>query len=446
MIENAQEIGAHTITHQDLTKLAVGDTSTKNTITYELYQSKKLIEQKIPGINCIDLAYPYCTYNPDVENVAANYFQSARTCGNFAQSPNITGTNWYNILSGDVSFNEPRQTTSDDQDKLNTYLNTLQTNSINNGQWAVLLAHEVVPMDTIAKYDGNNSIMFQPLPTYWFNQLCLWLKQKSDSNQVWVSTFGNVTRYIKERENFYYTIVSSSSTNIQINPADGLDDSIYNYPLTVDVTVPSTWTNVDVQQGNNLTEASAFSDGVNKYVRVNVIPDGGILSLSQNGNTFAFSGKVTYDNLSSTPLPNVTITLKSGADSITSVSDATGKFSFVNLAPGTYTLTASKPDGWGGVNSTDALLAARFFAGLTSLDDLQKMAGDVNGNGNINSTDALMIARRYIRLIQSFTKPDWVFDNPVTITIDSTDIYLNIKALATGDINKSNDLSTMAKL
>lgn len=438
MAADGQEIGDHTVTHPDLTTLSAGDTLTANSIEYELYQSKKVIEQNIPGVRCIDLAYPYCTYNAQVESIAAKYFESARTCGSFVQSPNITGTNWYNVLSGDISFDEPRQTTADDQDELDSYLNTLQNNSIPNGQWAVFLAHEVVPMDTIAKYDGNDTFMYQPISTYFLNELCSWLKQKSDSNEVWVTTFGDATKYIKERENFSYNIISSTSTSIQINPTDGLDDSIFNYPLTVDVVVPSNWTDVNVQQGNNASSVKAFSDGLNNIVRINIIPDGGILTLGQSGNTYVLSGTVSYDNAAGTPLPNVIISLKNGTDSVSTVSDAAGSFSIANLSPGTYQITASRDSGWGGVNSTDALIAARYFAGLTSLDNLQKAAADVNNNGSVNSTDALMIARRYIGLIKAFDKSDWVFDLPDSITISDADINLTIKGLAAGDINKSN--------
>lgn len=437
MAADSQEIGVHTVTHPDLTTLTAGDTSTSNTITYELYQSKKEIEQKIPGVKCIDLAYPYCTYNTEVENVASNYFQSARTCGSYFQNPNISGINWYNIMSANVTFSEPRQTISDDQNALSSYLNTLQTGLIPSGQWTVLLAHEVVPMDTIAKYDGSET-MYQPLSTYFFNQLCVWLKQKSDSNEVWVTTFGNATRYIKERENFSYSIVSSASTSIQINPTDGLDNSIYNFPLTVDIVVPSNWTKVMSQQGNNITDVNTFSDGTNNLVRVNVVPDGGILTLAQSGNTYVLSGTVKYHNTASTPLANVTITIENNSDSLTTKSDASGNFAFLNLIPGAYKISASKADGWGGVNSTDALIAARYFAGLTSLDSLQLQAADVNNNGSVNSTDALLIARRYIGLIQSFTKPDWVFDLPASVTISSSNVNLTIEGISTGDINKSN--------
>jgi peptidoglycan/xylan/chitin deacetylase (PgdA/CDA1 family) len=430
------EVGAHTMTHTDLTTLSLGDTSTPKTITYELEKSKSLVEQKIPGQKCISLAYPYCSFNSTVENVAANYFQVARTCGGYSENSNITGLNWYSVLSANLAFDEPRKTDADDQDEFNNYVNILQSTSIPNGNWAVLLAHEVVPMSEIAA--GGDTTMWYPLSTDWFSQLCDWLKHKSDSNQIWVETFGNVTRYIKERENFTYSLVSSTASQIQINPADGLDDTIYNYPLTVDIVVPSNWNNVNVQQGNNNSVVSAFSDGTNTLVRVHVVPDGGVLTLTPSSTSaFQISGIVTYENTAQSPLANVIVTLKSGSDSITSVTDVNGNFSFSNVVPGTYSLSAGKTTGWGGVNTTDALLTAKYFTKSATLDDLQKLAADVNNDGQVNSTDALLIARRFAKLINSFAKPDWVFSLPVSVTVTSSNVIQNLKGLATGDVNES---------
>ena len=429
------EIGDHTVTHPDLTKLSIGDTSTPGTITYELYHSKQIIEQKIPGQQIISAAYPYCAYNDSVRNVAAQYYEAARSCGSYVNAPAISGLNWYSLGSADVRFDQPRNSLSDDQDEFDMYTSILQNQTIANGKWTIFLAHEVVPFSQISS--GTVSGDYYPVSTEWFTQLCQWIKQKSDSNFVWVETIGNVTRYIKERQNFSYTLISSDNNQIQFNPEDGLDDSIFNYPLTVDVVVPSGWQNVQVSQGITASQVATFSDGTNNYVRIHVIPDGGTVTLTSSTTSFELSGAVTYNNAAESPLANVSVYLSAGGDTLKTVTDASGNYTFLNVNPGTYILTATKSDDWGGVNTTDALMAARYFSNLITLDSLQLKAADVNNNGQVNSTDALMIARRYVNMINSFSKPEWVFSTPITVTITNTSITQNIKGMATGDVNKS---------
>lgn len=429
------EIGDHTVTHPDLTSLKVGDENTPGTITYELYQSKVKIEQKIPNLKITSLAYPYCNNNDSVRNVAKLYYASARSCGTYSDSSTISGMNWFRVGSGDIKFDQPRNTLSDDQDEFNNYTQTLQNNTIAKGLWTVFLAHEVVPFSEISS--GADSSLYYPVSKEWLDQLAEWIKQKSDSNLVWVETFGNVTRYIKERENFSYNLIVSTNSEIQFDPIDGLDDSIYNYPLTVDVTVPSDWTNVQVTQGENTSQVITFSDGINTYVRIHVIPDGGTVELNNSLNLFQLSGKVVYENSAMLPIENVELKLISSTDTLTTTSDTNGNYVFENLSPGTYTLTAFGNGKWGGVNSTDALMAARYFSHLTSLDSLQLKAGDVNNSGQINATDALLIARRFTHLINSFNKSDWIFSTPVIISITNSNVVEDIETLTTGDLNKS---------
>ncbi len=435
LYQEGNEIGDHTVTHPDLTTLPVGDINTPNTITYELYQSKQVIEQKIPGLNIITMAYPYCTHNATVDSVAAEFYQAARSCGSYTNPADVTGNAWYGLAASDVQFDQPRNTLSDDQDEFDMYTNIVDNRDIAYGRWSIFLAHEVVPFSQISSGAANG--LYYPVSTEWLTQLCQWVKQKSDEDSLWVETVGNVTRYIKEREHFTYALLSSTADQIQIYPADGLDDNIFNYPLTVDVTVPPDWKNVSVQQGNRTEEVSTFSDGSGTYARIHVVPDAGTVTINNDQSGFSLSGIVTYDNPAQTPLQNVTVKLISGTDTLTTATDASGSYSFGNLTAGTYTVEASKSGQWGGVNSTDALETVRYFSHISSLTSLQMKAADVNNNGEVNSTDALMIVRRFLKLVNSFAVPDWIFNTPPSVTVTNADVVLNIKGIAAGDVNTS---------
>jgi len=429
------EIGDHTVTHPDLTTLPVGNETTPGTITYELYQSKKTIEQKIPGQKIITLAYPFCTYNQNVEDVAQKYYEAARSCGSYVNDPNISGLNWYSIGSSDIQFNQPRNSPADDRDEFNKYTNILQNQTIANGKWTVFLAHEVLPFDQII---ADSSLgLYYPVSTEWLTELCQWVKQKSDSSYLWVAPVGDVVRYIKERENFSYTIAYSDSTKIQVIPTDNLDNTIYNYPLSAKIIVPAEWKNVQISQSGKITESITKTDSGNTFADINFIPDGGEVTILRSNSSFELSGLVTYDNNAESPLANVEIYLSRDGDTLKTVTDANGNYSFINLAPGTYILNADKVNGWGGVNSTDALLAQKYSTKKFNLDSLQMKAADVNNDGTIDKKDAFLIAQRYVRSIKKFNISDWIFSAPVTVTISNISKVQNIKGIAAGDINKS---------
>ena len=434
MAAEGHEIGAHTMTHPDLTTLPVGDENTPKTITYELAQSKKIIEQEIPGQKCITAAYPYCAENATVEQVASKYFEAVRGCGNGPNPPDISGNTWYNVSSSDIPFSTPRNSTSDDLDELTNYENKIQTKGIDQGRWAIMLAHEVFPFDSLKDVPGS----YYPISTEWLTAFCEWVKQKSDNGDLWVETLGNVTRYVKERENFFYQVKSNSSNQIVLSTGDNLDNSIYNFPLTIDVVVPSTWQSVSVNQVGNIQTSDTFVNNGITYARMNIIPDGGDVTINGKGNAeYAVSGSVLYNNSSKSPLANVTVLLSDGNTSLTTTTDINGNYNFPTVAAGNYTITASKSDEWNGVNSIDALKIAKYFIGNETLDTLQKFAADVNNDNNINSLDALMIAKRFVGLTNSFDKPDWVFQNPISITVGNSNVTQNILGMATGDVDES---------
>ncbi len=283
MADEGHEMGAHTMTHPDLTKLPVGDNNTPNTIDYEMYKSKQLIEQKI-GQPVITLAYPYTTYNPTVITEANKYFEASRAGNDTYNNANITGNAWQRLNSIEEQFDLPRNSFSDDVDELNNVKNYVQS-LITNDKWGILFGHEVLPYSQIPAASQDTKDYWYPMASEWLDSLCYYLKGEINNNNVWVSTVANVTKYIKERENFSSDIVSVTDSRIELNFTDNLDDNIFNYPLTVDVLVPSTWQNVVVKQGSNSSTVSTFMSGGNNYIRANVVPDGGTVVLTDDNAT-----------------------------------------------------------------------------------------------------------------------------------------------------------------
>ena len=75
LIDMGHEVGSHTHTHSDLTRISI------NEVEEEFRLSKEIISELI-GDDDIGIAYPYGLFNEEVIRAASKYFIYGRTMGN----------------------------------------------------------------------------------------------------------------------------------------------------------------------------------------------------------------------------------------------------------------------------------------------------------------------------------------------------------------------------
>ncbi|MBM3918906.1 MAG: hypothetical protein FJ344_05310 [Sphingomonadales bacterium] len=150
-------------------------------------------------------------------------------------------------------------------------------------------------------------------------------------------------------------------------------------------------------------------------------------------------GRITYLNTAQTPMGNSLVELRQSNQTLRSATtDSSGRYTFLGLNPGSYSLRITHNKPWGGATATDALLAARHFSELTLLSGLPLKAADVNLSSMVNASDALNINQRFATLLSSFAAGDWQYDSlQVQVGSGTAPIERNIRVLATGDINGS---------
>ncbi len=183
---------------------------------------------------------------------------------------------------------------------------------------------------------------------------------------------------------------------------------------------------------------TVYTTGLFSVTVTDVIGCTGNGSIQVQVGFHSLDGYLTYLNTPATPIDNSTVYLKMGSTLVSqTITDGQGYFSFNNLEYGTYKLSASTAKIWGGVNATDALIIMKHFVGISVLNGLKKIAGNVDLIPVINSTDALMVSRRFIGLISSFPVGDWVYDNPSVVIDGSQQVLQNLKLLTTGDVDGS---------
>jgi peptidoglycan/xylan/chitin deacetylase (PgdA/CDA1 family) len=263
LADEGHDLGSHGVNHPDLTTLEVGDSLTQNTMAYELWESKRVIEEKMgDGYRCITHAYPFCTNNATVREVTGRYYQSARTCSSMK---NPATPNYLALNSQLYSWPGVRNTFFDDFRLLNSFMSTVKNSIIGSGAWGVLLCHEVLPFSQV-----GTAGTWEPTSIEWMTEACRWMEEQSDRGTLWVGTMADVTRYAKERDAFHFTELAGNEDTVSYYIADDLDNDIFSFPLSLGMEVPAGWKNVRVVHGDVIRNLAVDTEG--GVVRADLVP------------------------------------------------------------------------------------------------------------------------------------------------------------------------------
>jgi len=147
-------------------------------------------------------------------------------------------------------------------------------NAVKKGGWLVILAHDFVDGtedDYLSLSKDKAEAFFRHASTY------------VKSGELWAASFGDATKYLREKQNATaarHTENGIFYVDLKLDPTteDGktLDPNVFNYPLTVKVRVPASWTGVRYELDGETIETEVFADaGGQKCAMVNVRPCAG---------------------------------------------------------------------------------------------------------------------------------------------------------------------------
>jgi hypothetical protein len=169
--------------------------------------------------------------------------------------------------------------------------------------------------------------------------LLQYLKDRED--KIWVSTFQKVVAYSQSYVTSTLNVTSVSDNEIKFTLSDEMNDTYFNFPLTIKVRVNNTWTAVSATQAGSAVEAKLITnDNGDKYVLVNAVPDAGETVVTG-----------TVDSGSNNP----------------PVLDPIGDQSVVEGETKTVTITATDPDAGSSLSFSASNLPS--FASLTDNGD-----------------------------------------------------------------------------
>ena len=284
---SGHEIGSHTKTHPHLSTLPVAE------MRREILDSQTAIDNQIDSQDCLTFTYPFGdgAGNSNIRAIVANAYIGARgVSGGLNSFP----FDFYNSL---VWFPETAAGSLESQADL----------AETSGKWFIAGFHSL---------DGTG---YGPITEARFRQFLNHIRTKN----LWVDTFGAVTRYIRERESASLYVVSSSSNGMVLNLTDSLNDIVYDEELTIRSEVPSDCVSARVAQGGSVTTVNSVLEGSTKVIYFSAIPDRGeiavtfktltALSVSPKSVVAGFSAQGTVTLSGPAPSGGVAVTLSSNS-------------------------------------------------------------------------------------------------------------------------------------
>jgi hypothetical protein len=127
-------------------------------------------------------------------------------------------------------------------------------------------------------FHGIEGIGWEPTPAQKLEEYFKYIQSKE--NDIWVATFGDVARYVRERMNAAIKTHEGNDA-ITVTLTHTLNPEMYNLPLTLKTYVSPGWKQVTVKQDNKTQKVATAKDSKGSYVLYQARPNKGIITISK---------------------------------------------------------------------------------------------------------------------------------------------------------------------
>ncbi|HTE34282.1 MAG TPA: polysaccharide deacetylase family protein [Chryseolinea sp.] len=251
------EFSSHTVTHP---RLAVLD---EVNMLHELEKSKEEIRKQLGDRYTFSAEGPYGTENERVMQYMYKIYPALR---NRMPEKFLTELNRSSKVTPGTSKKEYVQwqrgaTTKTPLPMMKSWVDTVASHTNN---WLVLVFHGV---DGI----GYEALSHEVLDPY-FQYI------KQHDSDLWIATFGDVAKYMRERMNATVK-VNESKENISITLTHSLGEA-YNLPLTLRSIVPGTWKEASIKQGSKEIKTAVVKNAKGNFVEYQAMPNQSTIVIS----------------------------------------------------------------------------------------------------------------------------------------------------------------------
>jgi peptidoglycan/xylan/chitin deacetylase (PgdA/CDA1 family) len=250
-VAQGYEIASHSITHATMPGMDEAN------IRYELEKSKEEIKDQLGDKYTFSTEVPYGYEDDRVMQIAYGIYLALRNRmpepflkeidRSSRALPHPTDKDYVQWQRGPL-HNTP----------LTLMESWVDTTCAGKDMWLVLVFH------------GIDSLGWEwtPIPKLaaYFNYIV------AREDQLWIATFGDATRYMREREHALTSAVERDGV-IYVKLTHTLDTTMYDLPLTLKTYVPVSWKKVTVTQGPARQQVDVQHDGKGAYVLYQVKPN-----------------------------------------------------------------------------------------------------------------------------------------------------------------------------
>jgi len=256
--EEGHEIANHSVTHPYMPVMS------KANLLYEIEKCSLDMEKHLNRNRILSIECPYGVGDKRVLKYAFELFPFVR---NGLEDKFIK-----EILRG-----EPGEPVSKDKEYVQWQRGPLSKTPLSemegwidtvmkDSAWLVLVFH------------GVEGIGWEAIPKEKFAEYFDYIK--AEENNLWVATFQDAYKYVRERMNAKVK-TKSDKGKITITLLHKLNREIYNLPLTLKTFVPATWRSAIVQQGQQKVDVKVQNDGTKAFIQYRAMPNRGNVVLTK---------------------------------------------------------------------------------------------------------------------------------------------------------------------
>jgi peptidoglycan/xylan/chitin deacetylase (PgdA/CDA1 family) len=251
------EFASHMITHP---RLAILD---ETNMLYEMTKSREEILNHLGARYTFSGECPFGTENERVMSYAYKIYPALRNRMPEPWLKEITRSNKSNPGNTDKEYIQFQRgaTTKTPMPMMKAWVDTTVNK---NNTWLVLTIH------------GVEGIGWEPLTRRQLEEYFGYIKNLE--NKLWVATFGDVTRYLRERQSAKVTTTNTNGV-VTVTVSHPLDKAMYNVPLTLKTYLPASWKKVKVTQGKSSEVANTVTGYAGTYVLYRAIPNAATIKL-----------------------------------------------------------------------------------------------------------------------------------------------------------------------
>jgi peptidoglycan/xylan/chitin deacetylase (PgdA/CDA1 family) len=251
------EFASHTVTHPRVA--ALDDAN----LIYELEKSRQEIFDQLGFKHTFSVECPYGSEDSRGVAFALQRYQTARNRipDSFVEDLDRDSTEDPTLSKKQYVRWQRGVLTKTPMELIKSWVDTAATH---NNIWLVFVSHGV---DGI----GWESKTHEEIKEY-----LEYMRSKEAS--LWVATFQDVTKYVRERAHGSVRSYQDGDT-LSVVLRDDLTDLSYDLPLTLKTYVPIDWRVVEVCQGKRTTRAEVIHDQDRRYVLYQAVPNAAVITL-----------------------------------------------------------------------------------------------------------------------------------------------------------------------